>query len=143
MMVSQTDEIHLTLSRKNQFDDFLTCVFQDAVPFMDTRAWRANRMELASNMVDVKEQEKRDLAKKRSPANDFQRQIKFDPKQHPILRKESEFPKWKRVFNAAADAQGSAGALDASRTRLTMTPEDQDLDDVQNKAMCTVFQTTC
>ena len=46
------------------------------------------------------------------------------------------------MFNATADAQGFAGVLDTSRTRATMTPEDQDLDDVQNKAMYTVFQST-
>ena len=55
------------------------------------------------------------------PAHDFQRQIKFDPKQHPALKKESEHPKWKRVFSATAGAQGFADVLDVAKDRTKMT----------------------
>ena len=83
-----------------------------------------------------------EMAKKRSPALEFQRQVKFDLKQYPVLKKESDFPKWKRVFKAASDAQGFADVLDIDKDRSTMTAEQRDLDDVQNKAMYPVFQQT-
>ena len=92
--------------------------------------------------MDRKERDKLELAKKRSPAHDFQRQIKFDPKQHPALKKESEHPKWKLIFSAATDAQGFADVLDVTKDRTKMTTSEIDLDDVQNKAMCPVFQQT-
>ena len=72
-----------------------------------------------NEFVVKKEAEKRELAKKRSPAHDFQRQIKFDPKQHPELRKEEQHPKWKREFSAIADAQGFADVSMAWTTNLT------------------------
>ena len=76
-----------------------------------------------NEFVVKKEAEKRELAKKRSPAHDFQRQIKFDPKQHPELRKEEQHPKWKREFSAIADAQGFADVPDLSiaMQKLAMT----------------------
>ena len=89
-----------------------------------------------NEFVVKKEAEKRELAKKRSPAHDFQRQIKFDPKQHPELRKEEQHPKWKREFSAIADAQGFADVLDLSIDRSTLSPEQKDLDDVRNKVLC-------
>ena len=69
--------------RKNQFDEFLACVYQDGMPLMTVNSWRANQMDLVGLFMDRKEQDKLELAKKRSPAHDFQRQIKFDPKQCP------------------------------------------------------------
>ena len=78
-------------------------------------------MDLVGLFMDRKKRDKLELAKKRSPAHDFQRQIKFDPKQHPALKKESEHPKWKRVFSATADAQGFADVLDVAKDRTKMT----------------------
>ena len=44
-------------------------------------------------------------------------------------------------FSATADAQGFAYVLDATKNRGTMMAEEQDLDDVQNKAMCPMLLT--
>ena len=48
-------------------------------------------MDLVGPFMDRKERDKLELEKKRSPAHDFQQQIKFYPKQHPTLKKESEY----------------------------------------------------
>ena len=93
-------------------------------------------MDLVGLFMDQKERDKQELAKKRTPAHDFQRQIKFDPKQCPTLKKESEHPKWRRIVSATADAQGFADVLDVKKDRTKMTTSETDLDDVQNKA-CT------
>ena len=58
------------------------------------------------------------------------------------MKKESEYPKWRRIFSATADAQGFADVLDAKKDRTKMTASEIDLDDVQNKAMYPVFQQT-
>ena len=58
------------------------------------------------------------------------------------MKKESEYPKWRRIFSAAADAQGFADVPDVKKDRTKMTASEIDLDDVQNKAMCPVFQQT-
>ena len=52
-----------------------------------------------------------------------------------ISKKESEHPKWKRIFGATADAQGFAHVPDVAKDRTKMTTNELDLDDVQNKAM--------
>ena len=70
------------------------CVFRDGMPLMTVNSWKANQMDLVGLFMDRKERDKLELAKKRSPAHDFQRQIKFDPKQCPALKKESECPKF-------------------------------------------------
>ena len=84
---------------------------------MTVSEWKSNRISLVTEFLDIKEQERRELAKKRSPAHDFQRQIKFDPKQYPILKKETQFSQWTREFSAIADAQGFADVLDLTKDR--------------------------
>ena len=103
---------------------------------------KSNRISLVVEFLDIKEQERRELAKKRSPAHDFQRQIKFDPKQHPLLKKEAQFSQWTREFSSVADAQGFAEVLDLTVDRSKMTPEELDLDAARNEVSCPVFQTT-
>ena len=61
--------------RKNQFDEFLICVYQDGMPLMTVNSWRANQMDLVGLFMDQKERDKQELAKKRSPQR---------PKHHPV-----------------------------------------------------------
>ena len=58
------DTIDLTMFRKNQFDEFLICVYQDGMPLMTVNSWRANQMDLVGLFMDQKERDKQELAKK-------------------------------------------------------------------------------
>ena len=90
------EDFDLTRFRHEQYADFLVSVYRDNMPLMTIDEWKINRINLVMDYIDQKEADLRDLAKKRSPANEFQRQIKFDPKQYPVLKDGSEYQKWKR-----------------------------------------------
>ena len=64
-----------------------------------------------NNMVDEylagKQEEK---AKRRTPAAEFQRQIKFDIAAYPKLLKEKHYATWRWEFKAIATAQGLSDA---------------------------------
>ena len=78
--------LDITKFRKNQYDDFRISVFDENRGAWTTSDWMANRAEILQEYVLREEEDKRELAKKRTPAKEFQKQIKFDEKACPLRK---------------------------------------------------------
>ena len=85
---------------------------------------------------------KEEMKKRRTPAAEFQRQIKFDITAYPKLTQERNYATWRREFKAIAVAQGLAEVLDTSIDPSTYDLQGQELDKTKNQAMYPVLQRT-
>ena len=131
-------QFDIRMFRLDQFDDFRTNLYDPDHPIYEDIGWLSNR----NNMVEEYLASKEEQAKRRSPAAEFQRQIKFDISAYPKLLKEKHYATWNREFKAIATAQGLSDVLDITIDPTTLDLPSQELDRTKNQAMYPVFQRT-
>ena len=131
-------DLDIRMFRKVQYDDFRTNLYVPDQPIYEEIGWVANRNDMVDEYLAKKEEESR----RRTPAADFQRQIKYDISAYPKLVHEKHYATWRRQFKAIAIAQGLSEVLDISIDTSIMDFRQRELDKTKNQAMYPVFQQT-
>ena len=100
-------QLDIRMFRRVQYDDFCTNLYTPSQPIYEDIGWLANRNDMVDEYLVKKEEESR----RRTPAAEFQRQIKYNISAYPKLEQEKHYATWRRQFKAIAVAQGLSEVL--------------------------------